>query len=104
MLVKCKWCGKAFDAERSTRQYCCDAHRLAYCRARKAGIRISKKAEPPTIRKKNVKEDDIAQAIAQMRGAVGVLDAATMYGPASTRTMCEYVVRNVLDVLEGVGL
>lgn len=105
MKRKCDWCSNYYEFERSTSRYCCDTCRQNAYRARKYGISLPKVEVDTGRRPGKVSEDQIAAAVAGLRGAVSVLDSGARAAEGEgRRELCAYLSACVVTALREVGL
>lgn len=100
MIARCGWCGRSFEAKTSRARYCCDLCRKQHNRAVRDGCAPPRCGAAPA----SPPEEDLAAAVAQLRGAISVLDAASVRGPSERRRVLAYVVDRTLSALREVGL
>ncbi len=103
---RCDFCGRKYTAKTKRSKYCCDICRVNAHNGKKAWRIAAPQdllAEARSV-PASVTEDEVASAVAQLKGAAATLDAASVYGPSATRGICRKLAREVLASVRGAGL
>lgn len=103
-MKRCAWCGRAIVGGRKDKRFCCDACRVAHHRAVHGGVRLTLPEQAPKRQRSSVGEDEIAQAVAQVRGSLAVFDSGARKGPDELRPLCCLLTARIASALQEVGL
>lgn len=104
LRVRCGWCGREFDAQRSTARYCSQRCRNAHKYAYRHGLREGVWAPPPPPAPAPTGRGDLCRLVATLRGCAAELDGMGATGPTETRELCRRLARKVVEALGEVGL